>query len=134
MMGLVRRPPPRYRAMTTDFPALHDHEARGFASDNQAGIHPEVLAAIATANGGHQIAYGDDAYTARLQEVIKARFGERAEAYPVFNGFGVVHHAQPRAVSIAQVTEVGTVYTPEEIAAVCAHAHGLGMVVHMDGA
>ncbi len=40
---------------------------RGFASDNYAGVHPEVLAAIAAANGGHQIAYGEDVYTERLR-------------------------------------------------------------------
>jgi threonine aldolase len=53
--------------------SLHDTNYRGFASDNYAGAHPEVLAAIADANGGHQIAYGEDVYTARLQEVIKER-------------------------------------------------------------
>jgi threonine aldolase len=182
--------------MITDFPVLHDPEARTFASDNQAGIHPEALAAISAAGGGHQTAYGDDAYTARLQEVFKAGFGERAQVYPVCTGsganvvglqamcerwsavicaesahinsdeagapekvaglkllpvttgdgkltpelvatqargWGVPHHAQPRVVSITQVTELGTVYTPEEIAAICAHAHDLGMLVHMDG-
>ena len=36
---------------------LHDTDWRAFASDNYAGVHPEVLAAIAAANGGHQIAY-----------------------------------------------------------------------------
>ena len=49
----------------------HDPEARGFASDNYAGVHPEVLAALAAANGGHQVAYGEDVYTARLQEVFR---------------------------------------------------------------
>ena len=39
---------------------LHDRAQRGFASDNYAGVHPEVLAALADANGGHQIAYGED--------------------------------------------------------------------------
>ncbi len=67
---------------------LHDENYRGFASDNYAGAHPEVLAAIADANGGHQIAYGEDVYTARLQDVIKGHFGEAAEAFPVFNGTG----------------------------------------------
>jgi threonine aldolase len=37
---------------------LHDPDWRGFASDNYAGVHPEVLDAIAAANGGHQTAYG----------------------------------------------------------------------------
>ena len=36
----------------TRVPPLHDPEARGFASDNYAGIHPEILEAIARANGG----------------------------------------------------------------------------------
>ena len=67
---------------------LHDTSFRGFASDNYAGIHPEVLEAIAAANGGHQISYGEDVYTARLGKVIRAEFGERAEVFPVFNGTG----------------------------------------------
>ncbi|HET9103823.1 MAG TPA: beta-eliminating lyase-related protein [Solirubrobacteraceae bacterium] len=67
---------------------LHDPEWRALASDNYAGVHPKALAAIAAANGGHQVAYGEDAYTARLQEVVAARFGAQAEVFPVFNGTG----------------------------------------------
>jgi threonine aldolase len=67
---------------------LHDENYRGFASDNYAGAHPEVIAAIAEANGGHQIAYGEDVYTAKLQQVMKEHFGEQAETFPVFNGTG----------------------------------------------
>ncbi|MBA9004899.1 threonine aldolase family protein [Thermomonospora cellulosilytica] len=176
---------------------LHDPAERGFASDNYAGVHPEVLTALTVANEGHQTAYGDDVYTARLREVIRRHFGEQAEVYPVFNGTGAnvvglqamadrwsavicaaqahintdecgapehvaglkllpvptedakltpelidreawgwgdEHRAQPRIVSITQSTELGTVYTAEEVAAVCAHAHDRGMLVHMDGA
>ena len=47
---------------------------------------------------------------------------------------GVMHHAQPRVVSITQPTELGTLYTPDEVRAVCATAHANGMLVHMDGA
>lgn len=175
----------------------HNPDVRGFASDNHAGVHPEVLAALGAANEGHQAAYGDDVYTARLREVFRDHFGERTEVYPVFNGTGAnvvglqamcdrwgavvctedahlnldecgapekvaglkllpvdaVHakltpelitarvrgmaderHAQPQAVSLTQSTELGTVYTAEEIAAICAHAHDLGMLVHVDGA
>ena len=65
---------------------LHDRDWRGFASDNWAGAHPEVLAALVEANGGHVPAYGRDPYTARLQEVVQRHFGERAQAFPVFNG------------------------------------------------
>jgi threonine aldolase len=177
--------------------ARHDGEMRGFGSDNHAGVHPEVLAALAAANGGHQPAYGDDVYTAHLGEVFRGHFGDRARAYPVFNGTGAnvvglqamserwgavicaegahidvdecgaaerlaglkllpvptpdgkltpelvgtrlwgvgdPHHAQPQVVSLAQSTELGTVYTAGEIAEICAYAHENGMLVHMDGA
>lgn len=67
---------------------LHDPELRTFASDNYAGVHPEVLAALAEANGGHQIAYGEDQYTAKLGVVVRDEFGASAEVYPVFNGTG----------------------------------------------
>ncbi|MDI6943499.1 MULTISPECIES: threonine aldolase family protein [Microbacterium] len=176
---------------------IHDANLRGFASDNYAGIHPEVLAAIADANAGHQIAYGEDVYTARLHEVLAEHFGGPVAAFPVFNGTGAnvtalqsmlprwgaviaastahinvdeqgaperiggmklltvptedgkltpdlidreawgwgdEHRAQPLVVSITQATELGTVYTPDEIRAIADHAHGLGMRVHLDGA
>jgi threonine aldolase len=170
---------------------------RGFASDNHAGIHPEVLASLTAANEGHQLPYGDDAYTARLREVMRRHFGDQAETYPVFNGTGAnviglqamsepwssvlcaqtshihvdecgaaekvaglklipiptpdgkltpeladpyawgwgdPHHAQPRIVSITQSSEMGTVYTPEEVTAIASWAHERGMFLHMDGA
>ncbi|WP_144792645.1 low specificity L-threonine aldolase [Microbacterium paludicola] len=176
--------------------SLHDPAIRGFASDNYSGIHPEVLAAIAAANDGHQIAYGEDQYTERLQEIFRSHFGEGVEAFPVFNGTGAnvvglqsmlprwgaviaastahinvdeggapermggmklltvpsedgkltpelvdreawgwgdEHRAQPLVVSITQSTELGTLYTPDEIRALADHAHGHGMRLHMDG-
>ena len=67
---------------------LHDLHSRGFASDNYSGIHPEILAAITVANGAHQIAYGEDVYTSKLQDVFAHHFGEGVEAFPVFNGTG----------------------------------------------
>lgn len=70
------------------FAPIHDPSSRGFASDNYAGVHPEVLAAIVAANGGHQVAYGEDVYTARLTEVLSEVFGTAAQVYPVFNGTG----------------------------------------------
>ncbi len=48
--------------------------------------------------------------------------------------YGVVHHPQPAAVSITQATECGTVYGPEEIAAIATTAHRHGLKLHMDGA
>ncbi len=175
---------------------LHDPAVRGFASDNYSGIHPEVLAAIAAANDGHQIAYGEDQYTERLQEVFRSHFGDGIQAFPVFNGTGAnvvglqsmlprwgaaiaastahinvdeggapermggmklltvptengkltpelvareawgggdEHRAQPLVVSITQSTELGTLYTPDEIRALADHAHSHGMRLHMDG-
>ena len=67
---------------------LHDTTVRGFASDNYSGVHPEVLAAIADANEGHQVSYGEDVYTARLQQVCARHFGDEAQTFPVFNGTG----------------------------------------------
>ena len=61
---------------------------RSFASDNNAGACPEVLAAVAAANPGHVPAYGADDVTDRLQAVVRAEFGPQAEAFPVFNGTG----------------------------------------------
>src|SRR6478752_7077441 len=67
---------------------LHDPNVRGFASDNYSGVHPEVLAALAAANEGHQVSYGEDLYTARLQELMVEHFGPGIECFPVFNGTG----------------------------------------------
>jgi threonine aldolase len=176
---------------------LHDPAVRTFASDNYAGVHPEVLAALADANGGHQVSYGEDQYTRRLSEVVRETFGERAETFPVFNGTGAnvvgltammprwgavictgtahihtdeagapervsglkllpvatpdgkltpeliateawgwgdEHRAQPLVVSITQTTELGTVYSVDEVRAITEYAHEHGMAVHMDGA
>jgi threonine aldolase len=175
----------------------HDPALRSFASDNYSGIHPDVLAAIAAANGGHQVSYGDDAYTEHLQDIFREHFGAQSAAYPVFNGTGAnvvalqamasrwasvvcsstahihvdecgapekmgglkllpvptpdgkltpalvdveargfddVHRAQPQVLSLTQTTELGTAYSVAELAALCEHAHELGMTVHMDGA
>jgi threonine aldolase len=176
---------------------LHDPSARSFASDNYAGAHPELVDAIADANGGHQPAYGADAYTARLREVVAGHFGSQAEVFPVFNGTGAnvvslqamvprwgavicaetahvntdengacervagikllpvatpdgkltpelldrqawghgdVHRAQPLAATITQSSELGTVYTVDELTTLTRHAHDLKMRVHLDGA
>ncbi|MGX6446881.1 threonine aldolase family protein [Patulibacter sp. S7RM1-6] len=61
---------------------------KGFASDNYAGVHPEVLTAIAEANDGHAVAYGEDPWTARAEELFRHHFGAGARAWLVFNGTG----------------------------------------------
>src|SRR5205085_11802909 len=52
---------------------------RAFASDNWAGVHPEVLAAMAAANFGHVPSYGEDPYTREAEERIRALVGDDAE-------------------------------------------------------
>jgi len=69
-------------------PAAGEGDPRGFASDNHAGIHPEVLEAIAAANTGHAASYGADRWTARAEESFRRHFGDRARAFLVFNGSG----------------------------------------------
>jgi threonine aldolase len=178
-------------------PVRHDPSRVGFASDNYAGAHPEVLAALAAANGGHQSAYGADAYTAALPEVFAPLFGDGIEVYPVWNGTGAnvvslmaltdrwsgvicsdvahintdecgapervgglklltvptdhgkltpelvareargfddEHRAKPTVLSLTQTTELGAIYSPDEVKVLADYAHGLGMTVHMDGA
>jgi threonine aldolase len=61
---------------------------RGFASDNNAGIHPTILEAIAKANAGHAVAYGSDPWTDRAVAAFRAQFGDRVEVHFVFNGTG----------------------------------------------
>jgi threonine aldolase len=180
----------------TDAQRRHDPDVRSFASDNYAGVHPEILAALALANGGHQVAYGDDAYTENLQGIIREHFGAAAAAFPVFNGTGAnvvalqavtdrwgavvcaesahinvdecgapermgglklltvpttegkltpelidrqawgwgdEHRAMPQVVSMTQSTELGTLYTPDEIRVICEQAHSRNMKVHVDG-
>jgi len=170
---------------------------RGFASDNNAGVHPEIMKAIESVNAGHTIAYGDDPYTASAVRKIKSILGETVQPYFVFTGtaanvlgldaitkpfhsiicaetshihedecgaperwtgckllsvespdgkltpasiekhmygIGFEHHSQPRVVSITQSTEMGTVYTTDEIRDISDYAHNHDMLVHLDGA
>jgi threonine aldolase len=62
--------------------------AGDFASDNHAGVHPDVLAALAAANGGHAGSYGHDDHTQRLDELWQRHFGADARGFCVFNGTG----------------------------------------------
>lgn len=170
---------------------------RGFASDNNSGIHPNILKAIENANIGHTVGYGNDKYTQIAKEIFEEQFGSGIATFFVFNGTGAnvlsistltdsfnsiitantshiivdecgapekitgcklipistsngkitpqqiekyltgfdfEHHSQPKLISISQVSEMGTVYQPEEIKAICELAHKNNMFVHMDGA
>ncbi len=61
---------------------------RSFASDNNSGVHPRILEAIAAANQGHVVAYGDDPYTKAAVEGFREHFGEGIDVYFVFGGTG----------------------------------------------
>ena len=172
-------------------------DPRGFASDNRAGVLPEVIEAIIDANAGHAASYGEDWWTERFGELVREHFGDAAGGFPVFNGTGAnvlaidaltrpyqavicargahididecgaperyagvklltvetehgklapgdldawearrgdEHFPQARLVSVADATEVGTVYAPAELRALADRAHELGMLLHVDGA
>ena len=170
---------------------------RGFGSDNHSGVSPEILEAIHNANIDHALAYGDDEYCQRAEQLLREYFGNDAKVYFVFNGtganvlnidamcrsheavvcaetahinvdecgapqrvvgcrlltvdtpdgkltpelveprlhgFGFEHHSQPKAISITQSTELGTLYTIDEIKALASLAHSHNMYLHVDGA
>lgn len=53
---------------------------------------------------------------------------------PHLHVLGVEHHAQPKVISVTQVTEVGTTYRLDELRSLAEFAHAHGMYLHMDGA
>ncbi len=59
---------------------------RSFMSDNASGVHPRIMAAIAAANDGHAVSYGDDEYTARAVDVLRGAFGAERDVYLVWGG------------------------------------------------
>ncbi len=61
---------------------------KGFASDNNSGVHPEIFKAMEAANFGHVTGYGDDSYTLDAIEIFKKEFSEDTEVFFVFNGTG----------------------------------------------
>lgn len=171
--------------------------SRSFASDNNAGVHPAILNAIAKANDGHVVAYGDDPFTSRAVKKFRDELGKDTEVFFVFGGtganvlglsaatdshhavicaatahinvdecgapekftgckllpvstpdgkirpeqlppllheIGFEHHVQPRVVSISQASEMGTVYTTQELKRLARFVHDHDMLLHMDGA
>jgi threonine aldolase len=69
-------------------PSLLNKPTRNFASDNNAGVHPEILEAIARANQGHEVAYGDDPYTRSAIKKFEEHFGPDIAVFFTFNGTG----------------------------------------------
>ena len=177
---------------------ISDAQSPQFASDNNAGICPEALAAIAAANRGHAPGYGADEWTRAAHDAIRAAFETDCDVYLVFNGTAAnslalasicrstdaiicsenahvnvdecgapeffsggakvvtaatkqaklvpaqvaalgapahdEHGSRPRALALTQATEFGTVYTANELRALCEAAHARGMKVQLDGA
>ena len=170
---------------------------RGFASDNNAGVHPEILRELSRVNSGHVVGYGSDIYTEEAKRLFKEKLGPDTETYFVFtgtaanvlgisgvtrswnsvitaetahlqqdecgapekftgckvltvetpdgkidpemvekfmHGFDFEHHSQPRVISVSQSTEMGTVYSVQEIIRLADYAHSKGLLLHMDGA
>ena len=168
-----------------------------FASDNAAGVSPEVLEALAAANVGAALAYGEDPWTGRAEDRLRELFDAPVAALSCWGGTGAnvvglasltapwdavvttdcahvlvdeagalsrfagvtvlpvahedgrlnpdviasyrhwrdsEHHPQPTVVSVTQATEMGTLYSVDQLGAVADAAHGAGMVVHLDGA
>ncbi len=69
-------------------PSVLKQSTRSFASDNNAGVHPEILEAIGRANHGHVVAYGDDAYTRSAVKKFEEHFGPDIAVFFTFNGTG----------------------------------------------
>ena len=59
---------------------------KSFASDNSAGVHPDILKAILQANQGHTVAYGDDPFTRSAIERFQEHFGANVDVHFVYNG------------------------------------------------
>lgn len=59
---------------------------RGFASDNNSGVHPAVMDEIMRVNHGHTVGYGSDPFTVRAIELLRKELGEDSEISFVFTG------------------------------------------------
>src|SRR5918998_518605 len=126
-----------------------------FASDNNAGLCPEALAALTEANAAaHTTGYGDDRWTERACDAIRALFEAEAEVFFFVSGTAVLtadtpgakltpeaverlaasgrsfHSVKPQALSLTQATEMGTVYSLEELRALTGVARRHGLKVH----
>ena len=72
---------------------------KGFASDNNSGVHSTIFKAMEAANTGHVVGYGDDPFTQKAIKVFKDKFGENTEVFFVFNGTGA------NVLSLSTVTQ-----------------------------
>ncbi len=175
-----------------------DRPRRHFASDNYSGICPEAWAALAEANAGHEVSYGNDSWTQKAADLLREVFETDCEVFFVFNGTSAnslalaslcqsyhsvlcherahvetaecgapeffsngskilllagtngkinpaeidrtvhkrsdMHYPKPRVLSLTQATEMGTVYSLDELRELTGEGRRFGLRIHMDGA
>ncbi len=169
-----------------------------FASDNYSGICPEAFEAMARVNTGHELAYGNDRWTAEACDLFRELFEAECEVFFVFSGtagnslalaslcqpyhsiichryahvetdecgapeffshgaklllaegeMGLmdpvsleqivtkrtdIHYPKPKAVTLTQATELGTVYSRERLLEISRVCRNHSLKLHMDGA
>jgi threonine aldolase len=89
---------------------------KSFASDTNAGVHPEVLEALRRANDGHYMAYGDDPYTGSAGDKFREEFGADVAVFFVFNGTAanvLSLQALTRSFHAVLCSEFAHIYTDE---------------------
>lgn len=89
---------------------------RSFASDNNSGVHPAVMDAMAEANRDHAVGYGDDPWTEKAAAKIRELFGPEAEPFFVFNGTGansVALQAATRSFNSIICAQTAHIYVDE---------------------
>src|ERR1700712_4886130 len=64
------------------------HGKINFSSENYAGVHPQIMDAMAKANFGSAPSYGNDSYTKETVALFKQHFGDDIDVYFAFNGTG----------------------------------------------
>ncbi len=173
-------------------------KAQQFASDNYSGICPEALEYTIKANQQHEVAYGNDQWTAKVSDRLRELFEIDCEVYFVFNGTAAnslalsalcqsyhsiichelahvetdecgapeffsngskilpgsgengkltppaieqlvkkradIHYPKPKVITLTQATEVGTVYSRDELLEIRNVADKYALKIHMDGA
>lgn len=129
-----------------DFKAIFGENIEVFFVYNGTGAN--ILSLSAFTRSHHAIICAETAHI-NVDEcgAIEKQSGSKLLTVPTFDGklniglienhmhgFGDQHHAQPKIISLTQCTELGTVYSREELKEICDYAHAHNMYVHMDGA
>ena len=135
---------------TEDFHDMLDTQfgtgAYGFPVFNGTGANIVALQAVSHPNSSVICADTAHVYTSEASAPVRAGISLKPQPHSegklepadiatvVSTDLGNPQATQPRAVTISQVTEMGTVYTPDELTALCNAVHEAGLAIHMDGA